>query len=90
MVIGSFRLPNDPASKSVPPLGASFPGSAPARLASRVATTTATRVRSRRLGIAMHRRVDVAQQPHLLRADLHLHAATAHVEGAPVDGHVAR
>src|SRR6266446_3605832 len=135
--MGSFLLPNDPASKSAPPLGGSFAGSAAATLASAARTSAATSGRaragappalprprprarpslaasrrraagargpaevaagvpppapgrSRRLRLAMYRGVDVLEQPHVLRADLDLHAAAAHVERAPVDGHVAR
>src|SRR3989442_9409813 len=131
--MGSFLLPNDPASKSAPPFGGSFAGSATTP-ASAVKTSAAASgraragapalprprpraprrsgrppeaagargpaevaaapppapSRSRRLDIAMYRGVDVLEQPHVLRADLDLHAAAAHVERAPVDGHVAR
>src|SRR5438445_13388396 len=120
--MGSFLLPNDPASKSAPPFGGSFAGPAAATFASAARTNAATSGRaragapplpilgsratrrlrrppanpraraepagvaaapppapgrSRRLRIAMHRGVDVAQQPHVLRADLDLHPAAA-------------
>src|SRR5438128_6218071 len=132
--MGSFLLPNDPASKSAPPFGGSFAGSAAATPGSAVKTSAAASgraragapalprprpraprrsgrppeaagargpadvapapppapSRSRRLDIALYRGVDVLEQPHVLRADLALGAAAAHVERAPVDGHVAR
>src|SRR3989442_6946526 len=132
--MGSFFLPNDPASKSAPPCGGPFAGPAAPPPASGVKTSAAASgraraggpalprprpraprrserppeaagargpaevaaapppapSRSRRLGIAMYRGVDVLEQPHVLGADLDLNAAAAHVERAPVDGHVAR
>src|SRR5438876_5504407 len=136
--MGSFLLPNDPASKSEPPLAGSWLGSAAATRTSTARTTAVKSGRaragappprppqaprapaarrgdaatnearvsrgsgapgvpppapgrdSRRLRIAMHRGVDVAQQPHVLRAHLDFHAAAAHVERASSDGHVAR
>src|SRR5213596_450712 len=115
--MGSFLLPNDPASKSAPPFGGCFAGSAAATPASAVKTSAAASgraragapglprrprrppeaagargpaevapapppapSRSRRLGIAVHRGVDVLEQPHVLRAHLDFHAAAAHVE----------
>src|SRR5919201_2890514 len=88
--MGSFRLPNEPASKSAPPPAGSRAGSAAATLPRTVPTSAATiRAPSRPLRIPVHRRVNVLEQPHVLRAHLDLHAAAAHVEGAPVDGHVA-
>src|SRR5262249_47089534 len=91
--MGSFLFPNDPVSKSAPPLGGSRAGSAAATLTHTARMTTAPPPapgRSRRLRIAMHRGVDILEQPHVLRAHLDLHAAAAHVERAPVDGHIAR
>src|SRR5438552_12814306 len=96
MTMGSFLLPSDPASNNAPPVAGSRPGSATAALARAAKTTAAAppaarrRDPSRRPRIAMHPGVDVRQQAHVLRAHLDLHAVPAHVECAPVDGHVAR
>src|SRR5689334_14378210 len=85
MMIGSLLLPKLPASKSAPPFAVSCAGSPAATLTDAARTIAATTSRLRR--IAVHRRVDVVEEPDVLRTDVHLHATPADVERPAVDGH---
>src|SRR5262245_35073186 len=79
MMIGSLRLPNSPRSSGLPPLGAWAVGSPAARVVASAARPRA--ISSSRVGrIGAHDGVHVAQQAHMLRADLDLHAAPAEIE----------